>query len=93
MINLDLQIPAIEKLIKLMKKYGLDEISCDFINIKKSQEVKKQRKPYTRKPTKEQQEKAILDKHTEPHPISTDEPWNNIPQSSIDEYIMTGKVK
>ena len=49
------QIETIEKLMKLMEKYDIDEVSIDYLNLKKSKHQLKERVPT---------DKEILDKHT-----------------------------
>ncbi len=36
MIDIGMQIQNIEKIMKLMEQYGIDEVSVDYLNIKKS---------------------------------------------------------
>lgn len=74
MIDLRSQLAAIEELMILMAKHEIDELSCDFLNLKKSRH----------KPARPQlTEKELLDQHLKPLP---DEPWNQIPQEEADTW-------
>lgn len=59
MIDVKSQLEGIEKLMKLMRKHKIDEVSLDYINIKISNHDKT-KKPKIPKSTP----KEILDKHT-----------------------------
>lgn len=60
MIDLNSNLAAIEKLFKLMDDYRIDEVSIDFVCIKKS-------KFQPQEATAEQ----IIDKHTNPNTLQT----------------------
>lgn len=55
MIDIASQINSIEKLMKLMDKHKIDEISVDFLCIKRSKHFP---------PEKQVSDKELLDKHT-----------------------------
>lgn len=89
-------ISDVEAVMKLMKKYGIDEYASEYFSLKMTQHpVKKARKPYTRKVDKEkqkhEQDQEFLDNHTVP-PTLEDEPWNNIDQSLVDRFTINGKL-
>jgi hypothetical protein len=62
MIDVNNQLANLESIMKLMREYDIDEVSCDFICIKKSIHLK------DKTPTSEE----ILAKHTTPAPALVD---------------------
>lgn len=81
MIDLNLQLGAIEKLMKLMAENEVDEISVDFINIKKS------RHRMTLAP--EVDPKALLEAHLATN--TSNEPWlNEVGQAEADKWAAGG---
>ena len=76
MIDLASQLASIEKLMSLMEQYNVDEVCCDYVNIKKSRFKQAE-------PTPEQ----LLEQHTKPSladaqahtakKIQEIEPWLN----------------
>jgi len=85
MIDIATQIANVEKLMKLMKKYQIEELSVDFINLKRPLPEHKERvkRPYKKKHV------PTLDKHLQPLP---NEPWNDIPDSVIDQWSVDRKI-
>lgn len=91
--NLD----QIEQVMKLMQKYQIDEYSSEYFSLKRTNaqpQPKKPRKPYTRKADKvkqeQEQDEEFLDQHTVP-PMD-EEPWMQIPDSSLDAFTINGKL-
>lgn len=82
MIDITQQIANIEKIMSLMDKYQIDEVSVDYINIKKTRFVA-EKKPIT------EEEEYIMKQHLSP---SSSNPWDDIPQSNIDSFSVTGKI-
>lgn len=74
MIDIGSNLVAIEKLMELMEKHHIDEISCDYINMKKSK-FKGEKAVLT--------PQELLAKHLEPGPS---EPWMNIPEGVVDAW-------
>lgn len=80
MIDLQAQLPAIEKLMELMTKHELDEVSCDFINLKK---VRHRGQPVAVDPAK------LLEPHIAP--AHDNEPWMNaVTQDEADKWAAGG---
>lgn len=79
MIDLKSNIEAIEQLMILMEKYKIDDMSVDFLHMKRT-------KHQFDKPLPTDQE--LLAKHLS----SNETPWMDISSGSIDEWARTGKV-
>ena len=73
---------AIEKLMDLMGRYEVDELSCDGVTLKKS----RHRAP-TLVPLRADGEFPDLRKHLEP---DTNEPWNDIPPDEVSRWALNG---
>ena len=92
-MSLDLKV--LEKTMKLMKKHRINKFQCEEFTIELTPApiIKKVRKPYTRKEdvlkSKEESDQEFLDNHTVP-PLDN-EPWMNLDESVINNYILTGK--
>ena len=94
MIDLNSNLKAIEKLIKIMKKNGVNELSCDWLNIKINHATSLKKKATTirnKKEVIEETDEETLDNHTLP-PSLPNEPWLDIDESVIANYEITGKV-
>lgn len=100
MIDLAANIPAIERLMKLMSKYCVDEIAVDFINIKRTvdlgkiQRARKPRRPHSGKrekaETEEEADQNFLDEHTAPQ--APEAPWDAIPDEALDRFTINGTL-
>jgi hypothetical protein len=77
MIDVNLQLPAIEKLMELMARFEIDELSVDFVNIKKS----RHRLSVT---AGEPDPKLVLEKHISPD--VDDQPWLALSQQDADKW-------
>lgn len=86
MIQLDLKL--LEKVMKLMVKYQIEDFASEHFTLKAPHRDKKARKPYTYKKDVVEVDKEFLDKYTNP---MSNEPWMSIEDSVIEEYIQTGK--
>lgn len=81
MIDIGLQLQNIERLMRLMKKYKIDELSVDYINLKRNptqvdKPIRKRKKP-------------DLSNHVQSIP---DEPWNDITDEHLNQWSQNGKV-
>ena len=79
MMLLDLE--KLEQCLKLMAKYGCEELQCNEFTAKRPPPTKV-RKPYTRK-AKAPTPQEILDKHMEPLP---NEPWNSVSDKDMEAW-------
>lgn len=79
MIDLAANLHSIEEIMKLMEKYKIDELSCDFLNLKRT------RHTFEKPPADESE---LLAKHLQQGPT---EPWNDLPANIVDEWAMKGK--
>lgn len=88
-----LDLKLLEKVMKLLKKYQVEEFANEDFTLKAPVKEKKARKPYTKKTDKLKSEKEsdqdFLDNHIF-QPLDN-EPWNNIPDSIIEQYTVNGK--
>lgn len=80
MIDLNLHLTAIEALMKLMNEHNIEELSVDFVNIKRGKQPSK-----VAILTEEQQ----LEQHLEPLPNA---PWESISDEQLYQFDRTGKL-
>lgn len=80
MIDLASNLESIEKLMSLMDQYKIDEVSVDFVCIKKVKHSF---------PIPKLTEEQILAKHLAPLP---QEPWESIPDSALNSFSVSGKL-
>jgi hypothetical protein len=89
MIDLTSNIAAIEKIMKLMEKYKIDELSCDFLHLKKSvfsqPTTKRRKKEFA--PLSDQE---LLDRQLQAD--HTDEPWNEVSETQLNDFSIKGKI-
>lgn len=74
MIDLNANLHAIEELMKLMEKYKVDELSCDFLNLKRT------RHTFEKPPV---DESVLFAKHLQ---TSSTDPWDDLPQETVDAW-------
>lgn len=80
MIDLNLSIAAIEKLMQLMEKYGVEDLSADFVHLKR---------PKAPPPKLQPSDAEVLAKHMAPLP---QEPWESVSPAAVEAWSKTGKV-
>lgn len=88
MIDLNLSINSIEKLMKLMKKYHIKELSADFLHL-----IRDDISPIKKTYKSRNKSKNVLKSINERVEILTDEPWNEITQDQLDHFELTGRNK
>jgi hypothetical protein len=81
MVDLKESLATVERLVSLMVEKGIDEISIDYINVKKG----------SPRPTQALviDHAAALAKHIAP-PLDND-PWNAVSQEDADKWAAGGK--
>ena len=81
MIDLKTHLAAIEALMAMMQKHDIEELSCDFLRLKRHISPKLKQDINI--------DKLLLDKHLAP---IDEEPWMSISDDQIDAFAKTGKV-
>lgn len=92
MIDLKSNLVAIEKIMKLMEKHKIDELSCDFLHLKKS-EFSNSTPTQKHKPSKhfaELSDEELLDRQL--NAVSPDEPWNEVSEKQLNDFSIKGKI-
>ena len=80
MIDLNLQMLNVEKLMQLMEQYGIEELSVDFVHLVRNKKSVK---------VKVDNDVDDLDKHMQP---LSNEPWLSLSDEDIEPYVRTGRT-
>lgn len=89
MIDLNSQLPLLEKLMKLMKKHNITDLSLDYIHLVRETPETVAKPRNIKQPHQNPGALDDLNEHLQSLP---DEPWKALTEDDINPYLRTGQV-